>query len=120
MEVVGSGLGDDVHLRAKREAALCAIAAIGKVDLLDAVHACPRDARPFRYFSFKKAVDVAAVRGLAVESDVQSGKNVLQPVDAALAVRRGADGSWRDLEKRAHVSAIDRQVADLEGVQGGA
>ena len=57
---IGTGLGDDVHLRSQRESALGAVAAIGKVDLLDAVHACARDLRGFLAFGLKKAVHVAA------------------------------------------------------------
>jgi len=34
MKVIGSGLGDDIHLRPERETALRAVAAIGEVDLL--------------------------------------------------------------------------------------
>ena len=97
-----------------------AVAAVGEIDLLDAVHAGPGDARPLLAFGFQEAVDVTAVRRLAVELDVEAGKDVVQSVHAALKVGRRANRSGRDFEKAADVSAIHRQVADLGGVQSGA
>ena len=61
MKVIRSRLGDNVHLRPKREAAFGAVAVIGEVDLLDAIEACPRHARSFLAFGLEKTVHVAAV-----------------------------------------------------------
>ena len=91
MKVIGSGLGDDIHLRPERETALRAVAAIGEVDLLDTIKACASDARAFLAFGLEEAIDIAAIRGLAIEFNIQTGKDVIEPVDAALEKCRGAD-----------------------------
>ena len=117
MIIIGPGLGDDVHLRAQRETVFAVVAAVGKVNFLDAIHARPRNPGLFLPFRFQKAVDVAARGILAVHLDIQSGENVLQAVDAALEKSGRVYRTRRYLEKGTHVPAIDWQVRDLIRVQ---
>ena len=117
---IRSRLRDDVHLRTKGMAIFSGITAIGVVNFLDTVNAGSRDPGSFLTLGIQKAVDVAAHRTLAVQSDIESGENVIQSIDAALEKTCRTHGSGSDLKEIADVSAVDRQIGDLVCIQSGA
>src|ERR1700674_10479 len=111
--VVRAGLRDDVHLRAKRMASFRRVAAVGIINFLDAVYARACDARRLLAFCIQESIDVAAHRALAIERDIQAGKDILHPVDAALEESRGAHRSGGDFQEFTYIASVDGQVLDL-------
>src|SRR6202041_2860580 len=87
------------------------------INFLDAVHTGARDARRLLAFCVEETIDVAAHRALAIERDIQTGENVLHPVDAALEKSRRSDRSGSDFQEFTYVASVDWQVGDLIGVE---
>src|ERR1700678_4478176 len=111
---------NDVHLRTKGMAIFGGITAIGVVNFLDAINTGSGDPGSFLTLSIQEAVDIAAHRTLAVQSDIQSSENVIQSIDAALEKSCRTHRSGSDFKKTADVPAIDRQVSGLVRIQSSA